>query len=61
MSASVSSSGSAAVSISGNRFVIVGGASLVGSATAAELLDHGASEVVLFDISPSARKPPSPI
>ncbi|MDN3565599.1 NAD-dependent epimerase/dehydratase family protein [Paeniroseomonas aquatica] len=49
MSASVSSSGSAAVSISGNRFVIVGGASLVGSATAAELLDHGASEVVLFD------------
>ena len=28
MSASVSSSGSAAVSISGNRFVIVGGASL---------------------------------
>jgi UDP-glucose 4-epimerase len=29
--------------------VIVGGASLVGSATAAELLDHGAGEVVLFD------------
>ncbi len=39
----------AAVPISGNRFVIIGGASLVGSATAAELLDHGASEVVLLD------------
>jgi UDP-glucose 4-epimerase len=39
----------AAVPIAGNRFLIVGGASLVGSATAAELLDHGAAEVVLFD------------
>lgn len=39
----------AAVPIAGNRFVIVGGASLVGSATAGELLDHGAAEVVLFD------------
>ena len=39
----------AAVPIAGNRFVIVGGASLVGSATAAELLDHGAAEVALFD------------
>lgn len=39
----------AAVPIKGNKFVIVGGASLVGSATAAELLDHGASEVVLLD------------
>jgi len=40
---------SAAVPIAGNRFVIIGGASLVGSATAGELLDHGAAEVVLFD------------
>ena len=40
---------SAAVPISGNRFVIIGGASLVGSATAGELLDNGAAEVVLFD------------
>ena len=38
-----------AVPIAGNRFCIVGGASLVGSATAGELLDHGAAEVVLFD------------
>lgn len=40
---------SAAIPIAGNRFVIIGGASLVGSATAGELLDHGAAEVVLFD------------
>lgn len=40
---------SAAVPVAGNRFIIVGGASLVGSATAAELLDAGAAEVVLFD------------
>jgi UDP-glucose 4-epimerase len=39
----------AAVPIKGNRFVIIGGASLVGSATAGELLDAGAAEVVLFD------------
>jgi UDP-glucose 4-epimerase len=39
----------AALPIAGNRFVLVGGASLVGSATAGELLDHGAAEVVLFD------------
>jgi UDP-glucose 4-epimerase len=39
----------AAVPIAGNRFLLVGGASLVGSATAAELLDHGAAEVALFD------------
>jgi UDP-glucose 4-epimerase len=38
-----------AIPIAGNRFVIIGGASLVGSATAGELLDHGAAEVVLFD------------
>ena len=40
---------SAAVPIKGRKFIIVGGASLVGSATAAEFLDAGASEVVLFD------------
>jgi UDP-glucose 4-epimerase len=40
---------SAAVPIAGNRFIIVGGASLVGSATAGELLAAGAAEVVLFD------------
>lgn len=39
----------AALPIAGNRFIIIGGASLVGSATAAELLDAGAAEVVLFD------------
>ena len=39
----------AAVPVAGHKFIIVGGASLVGSATAAELLDAGASEVVLFD------------
>lgn len=40
---------SAAVPIKGKKFIIVGGASLVGSATAAEFLDAGAAEVVLFD------------
>ena len=39
----------AALPVAGNRFVILGGASLVGSATAGELLEHGAAEVVLFD------------
>ena len=39
----------ASVPIAGNRFAIIGGASLVGSATAGELLDHGAAEVVLLD------------
>ncbi|MBY0336068.1 MAG: NAD-dependent epimerase/dehydratase family protein [Acetobacteraceae bacterium] len=39
----------ASMPIEGKVFVIVGGASLVGSATAAELLDHGAAEVRLFD------------
>ena len=39
----------AAVPIKGNKFAIIGGASLVGSATAAELLDHGAAEVVVVD------------
>ena len=33
----------AAVPVAGHKFIIVGGASLVGSATAAELLDAGAS------------------
>ncbi|HYF07639.1 MAG TPA: NAD-dependent epimerase/dehydratase family protein [Acetobacteraceae bacterium] len=40
---------SAALPMAGKRFIIVGGASLVGSATAAEFLDAGAAEVVLFD------------
>jgi UDP-glucose 4-epimerase len=40
---------SAAVPIAGRRFVIVGGASLVGSATAEALLARGAAEVRLFD------------
>jgi UDP-glucose 4-epimerase len=39
----------AALPIAGHRFIIVGGASLVGSATAAALLDANAAEVVLFD------------
>lgn len=39
----------ASVPVSGGRFVIIGGGSLVGSATAAELLDAGAAEVRLFD------------
>jgi UDP-glucose 4-epimerase len=38
-----------AIPIAGGRFVIVGGASLVGSATALELLDAGAAEVTVFD------------
>ncbi|WPB84746.1 NAD-dependent epimerase/dehydratase family protein [Sediminicoccus rosea] len=39
----------ASVPIAGSRFVIIGGGSLVGSATAGELLDAGAAEVRLFD------------
>ncbi|TCH95971.1 NAD-dependent epimerase/dehydratase family protein [Roseococcus sp. SYP-B2431] len=39
----------ASVPIGGGRFIIIGGGSLVGSATAAELLDAGAAEVRLFD------------
>jgi UDP-glucose 4-epimerase len=39
----------ASVPMSGGRFIIIGGGSLVGSATAAELLDAGAAEVRLFD------------
>lgn len=39
----------ASVPIAGGKFIIIGGGSLVGSATAAELLDAGASEVRLFD------------
>lgn len=38
-----------AVPIAGGRFLIVGGASLVGSATAGQLLDRGAAEVALLD------------
>ncbi|MGE0725456.1 MAG: NAD-dependent epimerase/dehydratase family protein [Alphaproteobacteria bacterium] len=40
---------SSAVPIAGGRFLIVGGASLVGSATAGLLLDRGAAEVALLD------------
>jgi UDP-glucose 4-epimerase len=39
----------ASLPIAGGRFAIIGGASLVGSATAAEFLDAGAAEVRLFD------------
>ncbi len=39
----------AAVPIKGGRFTIIGGASLVGSATAEALLARGAAEVRLFD------------
>ena len=48
MSASVASL-PAAVPIKGGRFLIVGGASLVGSASAELLLDAGAAEVVVLD------------
>jgi UDP-glucose 4-epimerase len=37
------------VPIDGGRFLIVGGASLVGSASAERFLDAGAAEVVVFD------------
>ncbi|MBR0647895.1 NAD-dependent epimerase/dehydratase family protein [Plastoroseomonas hellenica] len=40
---------SAAVPIEGGRFMVIGGASLVGSATTEELLARGAAEVRLFD------------
>ncbi len=39
----------AAVAIRGSRFLIVGGASLVGSATAQLLLEEGAAEVAILD------------
>lgn len=39
----------ASVPIAGGKFIIIGGGSLVGSATAADLLDAGAAEVRLFD------------
>jgi UDP-glucose 4-epimerase len=39
----------AAVPVQGRRFLIVGGASLVGSATAEHLLRQGAGEVVILD------------
>ena len=35
--------------VKGSRFLIVGGASLVGSATAELLLQEGAGEVVVLD------------
>lgn len=40
---------SAGVPVRGNRFLIVGGASLVGSATAELLLQEGAGEVTILD------------
>ncbi|HEY4250664.1 MAG TPA: NAD(P)-dependent oxidoreductase [Roseomonas sp.] len=43
------SKASAAVPIQGGRFMVIGGASLVGSATTEELLARGAAEVRLFD------------
>ena len=39
----------AAARIEGGRFMVVGGASLVGSATCEELLANGAAEIRLFD------------
>lgn len=39
----------AALRIAGGRFMVIGGASLVGSATCEELLAQGAAEVRLFD------------
>ena len=39
----------ATVPLRGNRFLIVGGASLVGSATAELLLAEGAGEVTILD------------
>lgn len=43
------SKASAAIRIEGGRFMVIGGASLVGSATTEELLARGAAEVRLFD------------
>jgi UDP-glucose 4-epimerase len=45
----VKRSPAAAARIDGGRFMVIGGASLVGSATCAELLARGAAEVRLFD------------
>lgn len=39
----------AAIPIAGGRFMVVGGASLVGSATCEDLLARGAAEIRLFD------------
>ena len=49
MGIAVTRSERACVRIEGGRFMVVGGASLVGSATCAELLERGAAEVRLFD------------
>ena len=46
---SKSAAKSHALPIKGGRFLIVGGASLVGSATAEVLLREGAAEVVILD------------
>jgi len=45
----VKRSPAAAVQIEGGRFMVIGGASLVGSATCDELLARGAAEIRLFD------------
>jgi UDP-glucose 4-epimerase len=49
MSLAVKRSKEAATRIEGGRFMVIGGASLVGSATCEELLAKGAVEVRLFD------------
>jgi UDP-glucose 4-epimerase len=50
MSASVARAPAAtSLAIEGGRFLLVGGASLVGSASAQRFLDAGAAEVVVFD------------
>jgi UDP-glucose 4-epimerase len=49
MAVSVAKAAAASVSIKDGRFLIVGGASLVGSASAERFLNDGAAEVVVFD------------
>ncbi|WP_375460106.1 NAD-dependent epimerase/dehydratase family protein [uncultured Enterovirga sp.] len=49
MSAAVKRRPEASVRIAGGRFMVIGGASLVGSATCEELLRQGAAEIRLFD------------
>ena len=49
------------VPIDGGRFLIVGGASLVGSASAQRFLEGGAAEVVVFDRLRKDRWPRSTI
>ena len=49
MSSSIKRSTAGSVQVKGGRFLIVGGASLVGSATCEALLAQGAAEVRVFD------------